>query len=202
MRLRLCLMVAFISLTGAAWGCELCAIYSADSAMGQSSGGFSLNVSEQFTPFGTVQLDGRELPHSILDKASVDTSMTHFAPTWNYSEHFGVSLSLPLVHHRFNRFQLTSTNILTESGSETGLGDLALIVRYAPIRYVTMKSSLIVNLLGGVKFPTGDPQRLREEVAGAELGRIRIAELHGVHRERAGAAEFSRRRTRRRRWSP
>src|SRR5262249_4876160 len=57
--------------------------------------------------------------------------------------------------------------IVDERGSESGLGDMALVGRYAVLERVEMKWAAIVNLLGGVKFPTGSTDQLEEEVAEA-----------------------------------
>jgi hypothetical protein len=55
-----------------------------------------------------------------------------------------------------------------EEGRETGLGDLALIGRMTVLQKRTMKWGLVLNLLGGVKFPTGDASRVQDEVAQAQ----------------------------------
>src|SRR5690242_2314572 len=94
-------------------GCDLCAIYNADSARGTAAMGFSLPVSEQFIPYDTLQLNGRKLPPSFLDRFFLDRSMTHLAPTWNFSERFGVSASLPVIYQRFRRIQLLPTGPVT-----------------------------------------------------------------------------------------
>ena len=151
-------------LAGRLWACELCAIYNADAA-GKGAGlGFSLAVAEQYIPYRTVQLDGRELPPSILDQAFLDSSTTHVVPGWNFSDAFSLSLSLPIIHNEFKRFQLTGTGILAEAGDETGLGDLVLIGRWRVLQTSRGPASLSVSLLAGVKFPTGDDERLQEEV--------------------------------------
>ena len=38
--------------------CELCAIYSASNARGESASGFLFTVAEQFTSFGNLQFEG------------------------------------------------------------------------------------------------------------------------------------------------
>src|SRR5689334_1645255 len=91
------------------WGCDLCAIYNADAALGKSGSGFSLAISEQFIPYRTIQLDGEKLPSSILNRVYLDRSMMHIVPTWNFSPRLGVSVSLPIVHQHYRQFQLTGT---------------------------------------------------------------------------------------------
>ena len=95
MFVRVLPLILMLMLGRAAMGCDLCAIYNADAATGQSGSGFSLNLSEQYIPYGTPQLNGNTLPPSDLDNMFVDKSMTHIVPTWSFSSRFAVSLSLP-----------------------------------------------------------------------------------------------------------
>jgi hypothetical protein len=160
-------LLALITSGLAARACDLCAVYNADAATGESSQGFSLTISEQFIPYRTVQLDGDELPSSTLDDLFLDRSITHIVPTWNFSDRFGVSVNLPVIYQRFKQSQLIPTTpfIVTESDSEAGIGDLSLIGRVTVFRTQTSKVSFSINLLGGVKFPTGDTERIEDEVA-------------------------------------
>jgi hypothetical protein len=95
----------------------------------------------------------------------VDSSITHLVPAWNFSERFGMSLNVPYVHKHFYRFQRTGTGIVTESGTEAGLGDASLIGRFTAWRRAGASGAVFVNLLAGVKFPTGDADRVAEEVS-------------------------------------
>ena len=144
--------------------CDLCAVYNKDVVPGESTTGFSFGITEQFIPSHTVQLDDHKLSPSVLDDLFVDSSMTHLVPTWNFSDRFGVSANLPIVHKRFKRLQLTSAGVASESGTEAGIGDLALIGRATVLKVNDGKSSFGLNLLAGVKFPTGDADRVAEEV--------------------------------------
>jgi hypothetical protein len=148
-----------------ATACDLCAVYNADAANAGSTSGFSLSLAEQFIPYRTFQVDGEEPPPSFLDDAFVDSSITHLVPTWNFSERFGLSLNVPYVHKHFFRYQRTGTGIISEGGTESGLGDASLIARVTVYRTMSAEGSLFVNLLGGVKFPTGDADRVAEEVS-------------------------------------
>jgi hypothetical protein len=63
------------------------------------------------------------------------------------------------------RYALSGADaFFTERGCESGLGDVALIGRFAVLDVAHMKYGIVVNLLGGVKFPTGDSERLTDEV--------------------------------------
>ena len=146
--------------------CDLCAVYSADNARGESEAGFLFTLSEQFIPYRTVQKDGEELPpNPTLDSIYLDSSITHFVPGYNFSERFGLSLNVPFVYHRFRRIELQPTGFLTEEGTVSGLGDVALIGRFRVWRFSQPNLAFSANLLGGVKFPTGVSERLNSEVA-------------------------------------
>jgi hypothetical protein len=155
-----------------AGACELCAIYNAGSAQGQSESGFLFTVSEQYIPYRTPQFDGEEV--SIANPSYVDSSITHFVPGYNFNSWLGVSVNIPVTYLNFRRtdllYSLTAPPVLfTEKGTEFGLGDSALIGRVTVFQKTKMRYSVFVNLLGGVKFPTGDASRLDSEVAQAML---------------------------------
>lgn len=146
--------------------CELCAVYSSADARGGFSSGFLVSVSESFTANQTVQLDGKEI--TLPQKDFLNTSITHLVGTYNFSDRFGVSLNLPVAYHDFERSEIrysdTSTIFRVERGKEVGLGDLALVGRATVFRKKSMDWGVSLNVMGGVKFPTGDADRIRDEV--------------------------------------
>jgi hypothetical protein len=158
-----------------AWGCELCAIYSAGSARGEASGGFLVSISEQFTAYRTTQFEGEEIEG--FDRHYLDSSITHIVPTYNFSPRFGVSLNVPVVYNSFWRMDdrrvVDSRGVTviseTEHGSEFGLGDMALIGRATLFAKSEMEYGVLINLLAGVKFPTGDSSRIADEVEQARI---------------------------------
>jgi hypothetical protein len=155
-----------------AGACELCAIYNAGSAQGQSESGLLFTIAEQYIRFRTPQFDGEEV--SVSNPSYVDSSITHFVPGYNFNSWLGVSVNIPLTYLNFRRtdlrYSLTAPPVLfTEKGTEFGLGDTALITRVTVFQRSKMRYGVFVNLLGGVKFPTGDASRLDDEVAQAKL---------------------------------
>jgi hypothetical protein len=153
-------------------GCELCAIYNATSASGQSSAGWLVTVSEQFIPFRTLQFEGEEFSMSNPDY--LVSSITHVVPTYNFSARFGVSLNLPVVYRAFKRTELrysTSgpSQLVVEEDDEISFGDMALVARWTAWEKSDANYSLFLNLLGGVKFPTGNTERVEDEVEQARI---------------------------------
>ena len=166
------LAFAFILLVEAAQACELCAIYSAANALGQTGSGFLFTVAEQYIAYDASQVNGQEV--RLANPNYLYSSITHLVPSYNISPAFGLSLNLPLTYLDFRRtdlrYSLSAPPVLfTEKGNVFGLGDIALIGRFTVLRKQAMRYGFTVNLLGGVKFPTGDASRLDDEVRQSEI---------------------------------
>src|SRR6266850_5391351 len=166
MRLYSTLTLLLAAQTAAA--CELCAIYNAGSAQGQSESGLLFTIAEQYIPYRNPQFEGEEV--STANPSYVDSSITHFVPGYNVNSWLGVSVNIPVTYLNFRRTDLRYSpttpegRSFTEKGTEFGLGDTALIARVTVFERSKMRYGVFVNLLGGVKFPTGDASRLDEEV--------------------------------------
>jgi hypothetical protein len=154
-------------------GCDLCAVYNSSAARGESSQGFHLTLAEQFTHSGTLQQEGSE----ISDPAGQyrDSSISTIVVGYNVNQRFGVSLNLPYIHRTFRRAE----GFEIEQGSESGLGDIALLGRFFPFTKAEHDYSMAFSLLGGIEFPTGDSGRLREEVDETEVPGAPPAGVHG-----------------------
>lgn len=163
-----------LTATAGLQACDLCAIYSADNAGDPRGSGFAVTLSESYIPHHTVQFNGRTVDDDGADFR--DSSVTHLVPSYQFSPRFGLNLNLPLVHHRFERTEVRyrpdEPGILRrERGEETGLGDVSLIGRGTVLAHRSMKFSLAVSALAGLKFPTGDTGRIEDE-----MDQIRIYE--------------------------
>jgi hypothetical protein len=162
------LLLALAALAGATGGraCDLCAISSADNARPDAGRGWVVSANEQFIHYGTLQLDGAEVSAPFFQD-DLQESMTHLVAGYNFSARAGISLNLPYVYRRFTRTDFdpaANPAFTTETGKETGIGDLAMVGRVTVLRISEMEYSAILNVLGGVKFPTGNSDRVAEEV--------------------------------------
>lgn len=170
--LRPLLAPVLLAISAPVWSCDLCAVYNATSAKADFDSGFSFSLAEQFVHHGTELFDDQRIRRDDADY--LDSSITHLVPGYNFSPRFGVSLNLPLVARSFRRTDLRYTTgglpaLETERGSEFGVGDAALIGRGTIFTKRTMKYDVTVNLLGGVKFPTGDTDRLKDEISQTDI---------------------------------
>jgi hypothetical protein len=137
--------------------CELCAIFSVNQAHGDLEKGFMAGVAEQYTHYGTLREDGREVPNPA--NQHLDSSLTQLLLRYNLSERVGAQFTAPLIYRSFQRVEHEGI----QRGSESGLGDVSLTAHLHPYHYESMESSLAWDLLAGVKFPTGSTRRLKEE---------------------------------------
>jgi len=157
----------FLTLTTAARACDLCAVYRAGDAQGETGAGFVLSLAEQFIPHRTTQLRGEEVDPFVPEY--YDSSITHLVAGYNFTPRFGVSVNVPVTYLEYLRedvrYSLTAPpENYTESGCESGLGDVSLIGRLTLLQKKTDRASLFVNALAGIKFPTGDDDRLDDEI--------------------------------------
>src|SRR5262245_48486050 len=170
-----------------AFSCELCSIYNATGARGGTSRGFQATISEQFTAYETLYYEGAHFTDAaFLQESYLYDSLTHLVPSYNFSERCGVSLNVPIIYRDFNRYEIRYresgggyvSTIRNEKSSIFGPGDVALIGRVALLQKMEMKYTVTLNVFAGVKFPTGDTDRLEDEVEQARRAAIALGPLH------------------------
>ncbi len=138
--------------------CDLCAVYSATESRGEIGKGIYAGVAEQFTHFGTLQEDGKQVP----DEADqwLDSSITQLLVGYNFTERIGVQFNLPFIHRSFSR----PHGFETDRDTESGIGDALLLGHAQLLRSESPDGTFAWNLLAGVKLPTGDSYRIAEEL--------------------------------------
>jgi hypothetical protein len=144
-------------LASPATACDLCAVYNVHAAEASRNKGFSISAAEQFTRFGTLQEDGHKVPNSAHQY--VNSFITQIVPGYTFNDWAGVQFNVPFIHREFRRVE----DSMIDHGSESGLGDVSLIGTLTPVRIEHMHSTFNWSVFGGVKFPTGDSDRLKEE---------------------------------------
>jgi hypothetical protein len=150
-------VAAALGVAAVASACDVCAVYTA-TEMRERRTGVRVGVAEQFTRFTTLQRDGREVPNPARER--LDSSITQVFAGYNVTPRFGVQVNLPLIHRSFRRLE---ENRVVED-DESGVGDLVLLGNVLAYSSVSERSVFRFSLLGGVKFPTGESDRLAEEL--------------------------------------
>ncbi len=139
-------------------GCDVCAIYAASQARGDLGSGPFAGFAEQYTHFGTLQLDGSEQPNPAGQY--LDSSISQVFAGYNFNHRIGVQFNLPVVYRSFRR---TAGLGGIDEGSVSGIGDVSLLGNFLAYQTMSDQETLTWRLLGGVKFPTGSTDRLQEE---------------------------------------
>lgn len=160
--LRLLAVLAASSFPVLAPACDLCAVYAASQAEGQASTGLYLGVAEQFTRIDRLSDDGHRIDHD--GGQHLNSSVTQFLLGYGLTDRVSLQASLPYIRRSFSRPTPEGTEHGTEHGTVSGLGDISLIAQYTAWRRDTETSTASLRLLGGIKLPTGDSDRVAEEL--------------------------------------
>jgi hypothetical protein len=140
-----------------AFACDICAIYTA-TEMRETRTGFRLGLAEQYTNYATLQQSSEEVANT--DDQYLRSSVTQLLAGYQLNPRVGLQVNLPIIARAFRR----PHDDRIETGNETGFGDLSLLANVLAFHEVTQRSVFLVTLLGGLKLPSGDPDRLREEL--------------------------------------
>ena len=160
-------------LTSPALACDLCALYSAAQARGEVGQGFFGRVAEQFTHFGTVQIDGAKAPNPTGQY--LNSSISQIFAGYNLTERLGAQLNVPMIYRSFKR----PAGFAIDNGTESGLGDISLLGNWVAVRKLRENFTFSWNLLGGLKFPSGNDDRIKEELVESETPGAPPSGIHG-----------------------
>ena len=163
----------FLAGAVAAPACDLCSVYNLNAAEGSRNQGFSFSVAEQFTRFGTLQEDGHRVSNPA--RQYLNSSISQAVPGYTFNDWAGVQMNVPIIFRAFER----PAGFAIDQGTESGIGDVSLLANFTPLRLEHMHSTFNWNLFGGVKFPTGDSDRLKEEFNEVEVPGAPESGIHG-----------------------
>jgi hypothetical protein len=138
--------------------CDLCSVYSAAQAHGDVGKGVFAGFAEQFTHSETTQEDGDRV--SNLAHQRMDSAVSQLFAGYNFNDRFGVQFNVPIIYRSFKR---ADDDGGIESGTESGIGDVSLLGHANIYAKETKDFTFRTSFIGGVKFPTGDSDRIGEE---------------------------------------
>lgn len=162
------IVASALGLAAPARACDVCAVYTA-TEMRESRVGLLVGVAEQYSRFDTLQLDGTEVSNPFGQY--LNSSITQLLFGYNVTPRIGLQINLPIIARSWRRLEDGHPS----SGSESGFGDMALTGNVLAYHHVGPESVLRLTVLGGIKFPTGNPDRLGEEAGEGDE--------HGAHDE-------------------
>lgn len=149
-------------------------------------------VSEQFTHFGTLQDGGTEVSNPTGQY--LNSSITQIVSGYQITNRFALQINVPLIYREFRRPE----GFEIQQGTVSGLGDMSLLLKTVLFHYASPaersfdvsgknpiatvhESNFTVSaiLVTGIKFPTGDSSRLKEEFHEVEVEGAPESGIHG-----------------------
>jgi len=199
-----CLLgAALLAETSPIQACDLCGCYTPqlEAATGREAAPFGPRwlrgvygaVAEQFTHFCTVQVDGSEVDNPT--NQHLDSFITQLVAGYSFNSRFALQVNVPLIYRSFQRPE----GFAIDRGTEAGLGDVSLLGKLVvfqtssgggrEVSFDDPKSPRMVEhepdltfsgvILSGLKFPTGDSSRLKEEFNEVEIEGAPPSGIHG-----------------------
>jgi len=148
---------ALLLATPFANACDLCSVYTAGMAHGETSGWFA-GISEQFTRYDELRDEG----HTLHDDSGqyLDSFITQLFVGYGVTDRLTLQLNVPYIHRSFKRPE----DGVNEKGTVSGIGDITALAQYTLLRHDDEDQTWVWRALGGVKFGTGNSDRLKEEL--------------------------------------
>jgi hypothetical protein len=176
--------------------CDLCGCYTPQlESMPKeltSMTGFYTAVSEQFTHFGTLQFDDQEVANPTGQR--LDSSITQFVLGYAINDRLALQFNAPFIYRDFRRPEGFSI----DEGTVSGIGDISLLAKAVLWHFASPASrefdvsgknpvaiehepacTCSIVALAGIKFPTGDSNRIKEEFHEVEIPGAPESGIHG-----------------------
>jgi hypothetical protein len=155
------LSLGLLLMADLAYACDICAIYASLSAREFRRGGY-VSFYQQYTRFGTLREDGVKIEND--EDQYLRSAISQVAVGYQFQQRLGVQVNASFINRTFQRPE----DEAIVSGSERGLGDVAVTGHYRMVQRFRPASALIWNVYGGVKLPTGSSNLLAEDEHGEE----------------------------------
>ena len=149
------LLVFLICIPSWSFCCDLCGCFIPKNTLAK---GFLLGVAEQYSSLSDLSLDGETLINP--NNQYMNSSYTQLFANYHFNEKTALQLNVPLIYRSFQR---PENGALTR-GTESGIGDLLLVGYYTPYQRSTPFRQIQWRVLSGLKFPTGNSDRIGEEL--------------------------------------
>jgi hypothetical protein len=135
---------------GQAMACDLCSVYAATEAQGKGGTGVYGGFAEQYTYFNTLQSNGQKVHN---DGEYIDSLISQVFVGYNINDRFSAQFNLPVIYRAYGSNR-------GGDHAEGGIGDASLIGNVLLFQKLEEKLTFNWTALGGVKFPTGNSNRL------------------------------------------
>lgn len=163
-------LLSFLLSGLSAHACDLCAVYNVVETQQGEEGSLRTGLAHQFTYYES-NFSGHNQPSHELT-----SNITQVFGSYNLSSKLALQLNLPLIYRDYRRIK----DGIVDSGSESGVGDMALLLKWLPYRKHNLNDAAFWQLYTGVKLPTGSTDKLRED-APLKISSAHDSEPHHKH---------------------
>ena len=154
------------------FACDLCGCFVPHDS---SAKGFQLGFAEQYSSLSNLYLEGDKVTNPA--DQYMNSSYSQLLVSYRFNASSALQLNVPLIHRAFQRAEGESI----QQGTESGIGDMLLLGSYTPFQRKNPYSQFRWKLLAGLKFPTGNSDRIGEELLEDESSPETDAPASGVH---------------------
>lgn len=158
-KMKFTLIFLSVALGTVGQACDLCSVYMARDARQGAEAVSHVGLYEQFTSFGTLNRDGKKISNDLGQK--LQSSISQFFYSYEFASGWGAQITLPIISRSYSRAGESGL----EKGSLNGLGDTAALARYSILDLDRDGFSLSLKAVGGLKLPTGNAERISEELS-------------------------------------
>ena len=151
------LLVSSLGVRAPAFACDLCAIYMGTEQRESRTGLFG-GIAEQYSDYEKWQRGGEQVPNPAGER--LHSFITQVVGGYNFTPRIALQINVPVISREFRRQEAGGI----VNGDESGLGDLSLLGSWAAYVGVTENTITRLTLLGGLKLPSGNSRRLKEEL--------------------------------------
>lgn len=165
------------------------------------SKGWYAGIGQQFTYFGTDKQDSHPAPNPTGQYLA--SSITQLIAGFRITDRFSVQMSLPFIYRQYKR----PDGFEIQRGNVAGVGDFSVVGNFTIYRTAQTAAAApdpkslataasgkdgamakdnpelpffaTVNLIGGIKFPTGNPSCIKEEFKEVDVEGAPPSGVHG-----------------------
>ncbi len=167
------IITSLLGLAGTSTACDLCCLPTAPNHGGR---GLSVGLHEQFSHLATVREDGDKIAND--ENQYLNSSLTQLAISNRFQPWLSAQAVLPYIHRSYRR----PDGFETDSGTEEGFGDLTVLgTARLYLRALDGDEGNVFRMDGsiGLKMPTGNSSRLKEELSEVEIPGAPESAVHG-----------------------
>lgn len=169
---RIVITLAILFLPYSIFACDICGCFVPHDS---SAKGFQVGFAEQYSSLSNLYLEGEKV--SNPEDQYMNSSYSQVLVNYRFNTSSALQLNVPLIYRAFQRAEGGGI----QKGTESGIGDMLLLGTYTPFQRKNPYSQFRWKLLGGLKFPTGNSDRIGEELSEEPTDENAQQTASGVH---------------------